>query len=123
MAQALGKRQLLGHAIRAYNERMLRFIGRSGIVVALLAGPAFAQQPQPVCPVGETCKVAAPKTVPKQKRAVPEYRMDEIGLKAKDRKVMLMTFLERASEELERASLEKRSFVPELIRTVDAESL
>jgi hypothetical protein len=121
MAQALGKRQLLGHARRAYNDRMLRLIGRSGIVVALLAGPAFAQQPQPVCPIGETCKVVAPKTIPKQK--VPEYRMDKIDLKAKDRKIILMTFLERASEELERASLEKRSFVPELIRTVDAEAL
>ncbi|MFN0252981.1 MAG: hypothetical protein ACKV2T_39265 [Kofleriaceae bacterium] len=95
---------------------------RPMIVVALLAGPAFAQQPQPVCPVGETCKVAAPKTVPKQ-RATPRYDMDKIDVNAKDRKVMLITFLERASEELERASLQKRSFIPDLVKTIDAETL
>ena len=35
----------------------------------------------------------------------------------------LLYFLERANEELERASLERRSFIPELVRTVDEESL
>ncbi|GAB4513857.1 MAG: hypothetical protein Tsb0020_32230 [Haliangiales bacterium] len=35
----------------------------------------------------------------------------------------LLYFLDRANEELERASLERRSFVPEMIRSVDEESL
>lgn len=35
----------------------------------------------------------------------------------------LLYFLERANEELERASLEKRSFIPELVRTLDEEAL
>ena len=35
----------------------------------------------------------------------------------------LLYFLERANEELERASLEKRSFIPEMIRTLDEEAL
>jgi hypothetical protein len=35
----------------------------------------------------------------------------------------LLYFLERANEELERASLEKRSFIPEMVRTLDEERL
>jgi hypothetical protein len=35
----------------------------------------------------------------------------------------LLYFLERANEELERASLEKRSFIPHLVRTVEEEAL
>jgi hypothetical protein len=35
----------------------------------------------------------------------------------------LLYFLERANEELERASLEKRSFIPHMVRTVEEEAL
>jgi len=35
----------------------------------------------------------------------------------------LLYFLDRASEELERASLEKRSFVPEMINSIDESKL
>jgi hypothetical protein len=35
----------------------------------------------------------------------------------------LLYFLERANEELERASLERRSFIPEMMRTLDEEQL
>jgi hypothetical protein len=35
----------------------------------------------------------------------------------------LLYFLERANEELERASLERRSFIPEMMRTLDEEAL
>jgi hypothetical protein len=35
----------------------------------------------------------------------------------------LLYFLERANEELDRASLEKRSFVPNMIRSIDDEAL
>lgn len=35
----------------------------------------------------------------------------------------LLYFLDRANEELQRASLERRSFIPELVRSVDEESL
>ena len=83
---------------------------RSIVVVALLASSAFAQQRPPRVP-------------PQKPPPVPIIRGDEIEIGAKNRKVMLMTFLERAREELERASLEKRSFIPELIKTVDAETL
>jgi hypothetical protein len=35
----------------------------------------------------------------------------------------LLYFLERANEELERASLERRSFIPEMMRTLDEDEL
>jgi hypothetical protein len=35
----------------------------------------------------------------------------------------LLYFLDRANEELQRASLERRSFIPELVRSIDEESL
>lgn len=94
---------------------------RSIIVVALLGSAAFAQQPA-ACPANEPCKVTPPPKVGKPK-APPVHDMGAMDLRAKNRKVMLMTFLERASAELERASLEQRSFIPELVKTVDTETL
>jgi hypothetical protein len=96
---------------------------RSMVVVALLASSAFAQQPD--CRERTVdCKPKAPKVVPKKAPAKPPtYDMGAISVDAKNRKVMLMTFLERAREELERASLQQRSFIPELVKTVDAEQL
>lgn len=35
----------------------------------------------------------------------------------------LLYFLDRAAEELERASLERRSFIPEMVRSIDEEGL
>lgn len=35
----------------------------------------------------------------------------------------LLYFLDRASEELERASLRRRSFIPEMVRSVEEEAL
>jgi hypothetical protein len=48
---------------------------------------------------------------------------DPLSLNGKLRSLSLLGFLERASEELERASLEKKSFVPKLIQTVDEAAL
>lgn len=82
---------------------------RSIVVVALLSAAAFAQPKD--------------REPPQKPPAPPVHEMDKFEIGAKNRKIMLMTFLERASEELERASLEKRSFIPELVKTVDAEKL
>jgi len=35
----------------------------------------------------------------------------------------LLYFLDRAEEELERASLERRTFVPEMLKSIDEENL
>jgi len=46
-----------------------------------------------------------------------------LELSGRLRAPQLLYFLERANEELERASLERRSFIPEMLRTLDEESL
>jgi len=44
-------------------------------------------------------------------------------LAGSERMPQLLYFLDRAEQELERASLERRSFVPEMIRSLDEEDL
>jgi len=46
-----------------------------------------------------------------------------LNMAGSERKPQLLYFLDRAQEELKRASLERRSFVPEMVRTMDEESL
>jgi hypothetical protein len=46
-----------------------------------------------------------------------------LELSGSERMPQLLYFLDRAEEELERASLERRSFVPEMMRSLDEESL
>ena len=60
----------------------------------------------------------------KQKpRAPQEITVRGITLDGKVRGMGLLYFLERANEELERASLERRSFIPHMMRSIDEEAL
>jgi hypothetical protein len=76
------------------------------VLVAVLAAPALAQ----------------PRREPK-KSPPPIIDMDGMKIDGRLRGVQLLYFLDRANEELDRASLEKRSFIPELVRTLDEEQL
>lgn len=51
------------------------------------------------------------------------FNFDNLNLNGRSRSPQLLYFLERANEELERASLEKRSFIPHMVRTVEEEAL
>jgi hypothetical protein len=51
------------------------------------------------------------------------FNFDGLGLNGRSRSPQLLYFLERANEELERASLEKRSFIPSMVKTVEEEQL
>ncbi len=46
-----------------------------------------------------------------------------ITLNSQLRTPQLIYFLDRAAEELERASLKRRSFIPEMVRSIDEEGL
>ena len=46
-----------------------------------------------------------------------------MNLSGHNRTPQLLYFLERANEELERASLEKRSFIPHMVRSIEEEQL
>jgi hypothetical protein len=68
---------------------------------------------------GATTRPAAKKKPIKEQT----FNFDGLGLNGRSRSPQLLYFLERANEELERASLEKRSFIPHLVRTVEEEAL
>jgi hypothetical protein len=59
----------------------------------------------------------------KDKEKVKNFDFNALDLNGRMRTPQLLYFLERANEELERASLEKRSFIPHIVRSVEEEQL
>jgi hypothetical protein len=57
------------------------------------------------------------------KDKVKNFDFNALDLNGRMRTPQLLYFLERANEELERASLEKRSFIPHMVRSVEEEQL
>jgi hypothetical protein len=57
------------------------------------------------------------------KDKVKNFDFNALDLNGRMRTPQLLYFLERANEELERASLEKRSFIPHMVKSVEEESL
>jgi hypothetical protein len=68
---------------------------------------------------------AADKAVSSKPKEPKEKTFDfnNLQLNGQLRTPQLLYFLERANEELERASLEKRSFIPHMVRSVEEEAL
>lgn len=90
-----------------------------------LALPAAAQprpkKPEPAAGAKDDGGAKAPKR--DGKGGVKNFDFTDFNLNGKMRTPQLLYFLERANEELERASLEKRSFIPHMVRTVEEEAL
>ena len=59
----------------------------------------------------------------KKEPKVKNFDFNALDLNGRMRTPQLLYFLERANEELERASLEKRSFIPHMVRSVEEEQL
>ena len=64
-----------------------------------------------------------PADAPKKSDKPKVFDFTGLDINGRLRTPQLLYFLERANEELERASLEKRSFIPEMVRTIDEEAL
>jgi hypothetical protein len=63
------------------------------------------------------------KPAPRKPEAPKTYDFNSLDLNGRTRTPQLLYFLERANEELERATLEKRSFIPHMVRSIDDEAL
>ena len=89
-------------------------------LLALLAVPATAgAQPR-------SRRKAAPasgKQEPASKGKPKVFDFTGLGLEGRLRTPQLLYFLDRASEELEQASLERRSFIPDMVRSLDEAGL
>jgi hypothetical protein len=100
----------------------------STLLVCALVLPAAAQPKQKLAgdkaptPVESKDAKAADKGDKKGEK-VKNFDFNALDLNGRMRTPQLLYFLERANEELERASLEKRSFIPHMVRSVEEEQL
>lgn len=111
-------------------------------LLCVLAAPVWAQpkkkQPAGAASTSSPDAAAAPAPAPDAKggdakadakggkksgNKVQNFNLDSIDFNGRNRTPQLLYFLERANEELERASLERRSFIPHLVRSLDEEQL
>ena len=107
---------------------VLRGFALALLLVCAAALPAVAQ-PKAKTPTVKAEKSEAPTKAEKSEakpKGTPKeqnFNFGDLNLNGRSRSPQLLYFLERANEELERASLEKRSFIPHMVRTMEEEAL
>jgi hypothetical protein len=93
--------------------------GFATAVLALVCALAYPASAQPKAKPAAAAKADKPDKKAKEKN----FDFENLKLNGQLRTPQLLYFLERANEELERASLEKRSFIPHMVRSVEEEAL
>jgi len=99
------------------------------LVVPVFGQPQRGKRGVPAEKAGQTDKADKPTdkaTAEKpgtEKKKVQNFDFNAMNLNGNSRTPQLLYFLERANEELERSFLEKRSFIPHMVRSVDEEAL
>jgi hypothetical protein len=111
--------------------RLPRLVTLLAVLAALLLSPAIAsaqerrekrkRNRQP--PAAQTEKKEDPTATRRERGKEEVFDFTGLQLDASMRMPQLLYFLDRAAEELKRASLERRSFIPEMIRSVEEEAL
>jgi hypothetical protein len=99
---------------------------RLALVTLLVGGTAFARDrrpPHPPPPPHPPCDPAVSADCKGTPKVTNIDITKPLGIDGKLRTPSMLYFLERATEELERAALEKKSFVPKLVQSVDEEAL
>jgi len=91
-------------------------------LVCAISYPASAQ-PRGKADKGSPTKPDAAAKPTDKKPKEKNFDFNNLKLNGQLRTPQLLYFLERANEELERASLEKRSFIPHIVRSVEEEAL
>jgi hypothetical protein len=92
-----------------------------GLLATMLMCASVSAQPKK----GDTkpATTASTKDSKDKKDKVKNFDFNALDLNGRMRTPQLLYFLERANEELERASLEKRSFIPTMVKSVEDEKL
>ncbi len=104
------------------SHRHRRHTLRVLLACVLVAAPlTAAAQPAPKKGGGKTDKAPGEDTAGAKKAKVMDFT--GIDISGRLRTPQLLYFLDRAAEELDRASLERRSFIPEMVRSIDEEDL
>ena len=98
----------------------------AAVCVAFALAPTSSYAQTPKKKPGATAPAPAPAdaTAAPRKQGKPKtFDFTGIDISGQNRSPQLLYFLERANEELERASLERRSFIPEMVRSIEEDKL
>ena len=95
------------------------------VMCAISLPSAVMAQPKKGKPAAAAGSTDGAKATDKKAAGNKEKNFDfnNLQLNGQLRTPQLLYFLERANEELERASLEKRSFIPHMVRSLEEEAL